>query len=161
MLEENKERLSKTEYDKIGDMLLELMAECPHVPKSLKNVKGGILYDEIGAGLCVFILTDGGRRKKKCINGTLIAELNMRIAYQSKPDGNGTRIDAQEIANKMVDWFCDLENLPQLTNGTIITKFDASPVSSSRGETTKDGYVPYVSYVTMECELKEDDPLGL
>lgn len=154
MLEENKERLSKTEYDKIGDMLLELMAECPHVPKSLKNVKGGILYDEIGSGACVFILTDGGRRKERFISGTLIAEINMRIAYQSKPDGNGARIYAQEITNKIVDWFCDLENLPKLANGMKITKFDASPVSASRGETTKDGYVPYVSYVTMDCKMK-------
>lgn len=156
MLEENKERLSKTEYDKIGDMLLELMKECPHTPNRLKNLKGGILYDEIGAGECVFALTDGGRRKKKYVSGTLIAELNMRIAYQSKPDGNGTRIDAQEIANKIVDWFCDLENLPKLTKGRKITKFEASPILPSRYDTTKDGYVAYASNVAMECELKGD-----
>lgn len=154
MLEENKERLSKTEYDKIGDMLLELMAECPHVPKSLKNVKGGILYDEIGAGMCVFVLTDSGRRKEKYISGTLIAELNMRIAYQIKPSGNGDRIDAQEITNKIVEWFCDLENLPKLADGTKITKFEASPISSFRYDTTKDGYVAYASNVAIECKMK-------
>ena len=65
MPEEIKERLSKTEYDKVGEMLLELINDCPYTPSDLKGKAGGILYDEIGDGKGVFILTDGGRRKKK------------------------------------------------------------------------------------------------
>ena len=59
---EEKERLSKTEYDKVGEMLLELIAECPHVPQSVKNVPQGqgILIDSTGSGIGLFILTDGG-----------------------------------------------------------------------------------------------------
>ena len=64
MPEEIKERLSKTEYDKVGEMLLELIAECPYTPSDLKGKAGGILYDEIGDSKGVFILTDGGRREK-------------------------------------------------------------------------------------------------
>lgn len=41
MPEEIKERLSKTEYDKVGEMLLELIAECPFVPADLKDKAGG------------------------------------------------------------------------------------------------------------------------
>ena len=36
MPEEIKERLSKTEYDKVGEMLLELIAECPYIPEDAK-----------------------------------------------------------------------------------------------------------------------------
>ena len=42
MPEEIKERLSKTEYDKVGEMLLELIAECPYIPADLKGKTGGI-----------------------------------------------------------------------------------------------------------------------
>ena len=40
MPEEIKERLSKTEYDKVGEMLLELIAECPFIPTGA-NIKIG------------------------------------------------------------------------------------------------------------------------
>lgn len=154
MPEEIKERLSKTEYDKVGEMLLELIAECPYTPSDLKGKAGGILYDEIGDSKGVFILTDGGIRKKKYVSGTIIAVLNMRISYQSAPKTNPQRINAQEVANNIVDWLCDLENLPDLTNDRKIIKFDASPISAFRYESTKDGYIAYTSNVVMECEMK-------
>ena len=154
MPEEIKERLSKTEYDKVGEMLLELIAECPYVPEAVKNMQSSILYDEIGSGKGIFILTDGGRRKKKYVSGTIIAELNMRISYQSAIKTNAQRINAQETANNIVDWLCDLENLPQLTKGRKITKFEASPISAVRYDATKDGYIAYTSNVIMECEMK-------
>ena len=154
MPEEIKERLSKTEYDKVGEMLLELIAECPYTPSDLKGKAGGILYDEIGESKGVFILTDGGRREKKYISGTIIAVLNMRISYQSAPKTNPQRINAQEIANNIVDWLCDLENLPELTKDRKIIRFDASPISAVRYDSTKDGYIAYTSSVIMECKMK-------
>ncbi len=54
MPEEIKERLSKTEYDKVGEMLLELIAECPYIP-----VGANIKYNSKDVGKCVYIITAG------------------------------------------------------------------------------------------------------
>ena len=154
MPEEIKERLSKTEYDKVGEMLLELIAECPHVPEVLKNDPYGILYDDIGTGKGIFILTDGGRVKKKYVSGTIIATINMQVAYQSAIKTNPQRINAQETVNSITGWLGDLENLPKLTDGRTITKFEASGSYASRDNTTQDGYVVFVADVVMEYEKK-------
>ena len=53
MPEEIKERLSKTEYDKVGEMLLELIAECPYIPADLKGKAGGIQYQSMGTDKCI------------------------------------------------------------------------------------------------------------
>ena len=152
---EEKERLSKTEYDKVGEMLLELIAECPHVPQSVKNVPQGqgILIDSIGTGLGLFILTDGGRVKKRNVLGGFEAVVNMQIVYQSKSDTNSKRINAQDTVDKITGWLGDLENLPKLTDNRTITKFDSSGARSSRSDTTSDGYVKYASDVVMEYEV--------
>lgn len=151
-MNEEKERLSKTEYDKVGEMLLELIAECPYVPESVKNVPQGmgILIDSTGEGMGLFILTDGGRVKKRNVLGGFEAVINMQIAYQSKADTNLKRINAQETVNKITGWLGDLENLPKLTGKRVITKFEASGSYSSRETTTQDGYVAFVANVAME-----------
>ena len=55
MLDE-KERLSDKEYESIGRLLLELIAECPYVPDAVAQEPGGILYQSIGTkasiGIC-------------------------------------------------------------------------------------------------------------
>ncbi|MBD5554056.1 MAG: hypothetical protein HDQ95_01560 [Roseburia sp.] len=144
-----------TEYDKVGEMLLELIAECPHVPQSVKNVPQGmgILIDSTGTGLGIFILTDGGRVKKRNVIGGFEAVINMQIAYQSKADTNSKRINAQETANKITGWLGDLENLPKLTGNRTITKFEASGSYASRDSTTQDGYVAFAADVVMEYEV--------
>lgn len=148
------EVLNKKEYDTIGKMLIELMEECPYVPESLKDSVTGIMYDNVGSEKGIFILTDGGRRKKKYVSGTLIAEVNMRISYQTAATSDNLRINAQETVNKIINWLSDLANLPKLTGGRKITKFEAFPFSAVRYETTKDGYVAYTAPVIMECEMK-------
>lgn len=155
---EEKERLSKTEYDKVGEMLLELIAECPYVPQAVRNVPQGmgILIDSTGTGLGLFILTDGGRVKQRYISGSFVAAINMQIAYQSKADTNSKRINAQETVNKITGWLGDLDNLPKLTGNRTITKFDSSGAYASRETTTQDGYVAFVADVTMEYMKKGD-----
>lgn len=155
MAEEVKEKLSKSEYDKVGEMLLELIAECPHVPQAVRNVPHGmgILIDSTSTGLGLFILTDGGRVKKRNVLGGFEAVINMQIAYQSKADTNSKRINAQETVNKITGWLGDLENLPKLTGNRTITKFDSSGAYASRETTTQDGYVAFVADVVMEYEV--------
>lgn len=148
MLEENKERLSKTEYDKIGDMLLELMGDCPYIPKDAK-----IKYNSKDVGKCVCIFTTGGNIKSKNVLGGFTAELTMQIAYKSSPQGNGAMIDAQDVLEKITGWLEDIENLPRLTNNRTIIKITAGASFPAVEDVEGDNSTVYVSNVVMEYEV--------
>ena len=149
MAEEIKERLSKTEYDKVGEMLLELIAECPYIPKDAK-----IKYNSKDVGKCVYIITAGGGIKKWDIAGGFTAELNIQLAYQSFPTGNGQMINAQSVLDNIAGWLEDVENLPKLTGNRKITKFTASDSFSAVEEVEGDKATVYVSNVVMEYRKK-------
>lgn len=148
MLEENKERLSKTEYDKIGDMLLELMGDCPYIPKDAK-----IKYNSKDVGKCVCIFTTGGSIKSKNVLGGFTAELTMQIAYKSSPKGNGAMIDAQDVLEKITGWLEDFDNLPKLTNNRTITKITAGASFPAVEDVEGDNATVYASNVVMEYEV--------
>lgn len=149
MPEEIKERLSKTEYDKVGEMLLELIAECPFIPKDAK-----IKYNSKDVGKCVYIITAGGGIKKWDISGGFTADLNIQLAYQSFPTGNGQMINAQSVLDNIAGWLEDVENLPKLTGNRKITKFTASDSFSAVEEVEGDKATVYVSNVVMEYRKK-------
>lgn len=149
MSEEIKERLSKTEYDRIGDMLLELFADCPHIPKDAK-----IKYNALEVGKCVCIATAGGVIKKRDIIGGFTAELSLRILYQSFPTGNGDMIKAQAVVDNITSWLEDIENFPKLTGNRKITKITAEPSFSTVEQVENDKATVYVSNVTMEYRKK-------
>lgn len=149
MPEEIKERLSKTEYDKVGEMLLELIAECPFIPKDAK-----VKYNSKDVGKCVYIITAGGGIKKWDIIGGFTADLNIQLAYQSFPTGNGQMINAQSVLDNIAGWLEDVENLPKLTGNRKITKFTASDSFSTVEEVEGDKATVYVSNVVMEYRKK-------
>ena len=153
MLEENKERLSRAEYDKIGDMLLELMNDCPYVPKDSKGQKIKIKYNAKDVGTCVCIFTTGGNIKSKNVLGGFTAELTMQIAYKSAPQGNGAMIDAQNVLEKITGWLEDFENLPKLTNNRTITKITAGASFPTIDDVEGDNATVYASNVVMEYEV--------
>lgn len=152
MSEQVKEILPKAERESLGRMLLDLMYECPNVPNSIKD-KEQIYYNSTSDGKGIFILTDGGRIKKKDIYGFFTATINMQIAYQAFPTDNDTTIAAQERLEKITEWFSDLDNLPTLAGDRKITKFDASGGYPSRDASNKDASVVFVSDVAMEYEV--------
>ena len=117
MPEEIKERLSKTEYDKVGEMLLELIAECPYIPKDAK-----IKYNALEVGKCVSISTARGNIKKRNVLGGFTAELVIRIMYQSFPKTNAQMINAQAVVDDIAGWLEDIQNLPSMTGNRTITK---------------------------------------
>lgn len=149
MPEEIKERLSKTEYDKVGEMLLELIAECPYIPKDAK-----VKYNSKDVGKCVYIITAGGGIKKWDITGGFTAELNIQVAYQSFPQGNGQMINAQAIVDNITGWMEDIENLPRLTKNRTITKITAGGTFPDVEEVEGDKATVYVSNVVMEYRKK-------
>lgn len=126
MAEEIKERLSKTEYDKVGEMLLELIAECPYIPADLQGAPN-IFYQSMGTGKCIGILTlPGAKYVKKNVLGGFTAQVGFRVAYKSSPKNNLQTINAQSVVDDIMGWLEDTDNLPNLSNGRTITKITAS-----------------------------------
>lgn len=155
MSEETKERLSKTEYEKVGEMLLELIAECPFVPEELLQ-NGRILYDDTDSEAGIFILTDGGRIKKKYVSGTFIAAINIRIIFQGFPTTNIQRINAQNTVDGIKEWFDNIKTPPKLTGGRTITKFEASGSYPAREDAEENKSVAFMADVAMEYQKKGD-----
>lgn len=153
MLKEREERLSKTEYDKIGDMLLELMGDCPYIPKDSKGQKIKIKYNSKDVGKCVCIFTTGGNIKSKNVLGGFTAELTMQIAYKSSPQGNGAMIDAQNVLEKITGWLRDFENFPRLTGGRKITDITTGASFPTIDDVEGDNATVYASNVVMEYEV--------
>ena len=145
MPEEIKERLSKTEYNKVGEMLLELISECPYIPKDAK-----VKYNSKDVGKCVYIITAGGSIKKRNVLGGFTAELTIQIAYQSFPQGNGQMINAQAVVDNITSWLEDVENLPSLTENRKVTKITASGSFPDVEEVEGDKSTVYASNIIME-----------
>lgn len=150
MKEEIKERLSKTEYDKVGEMLLELIAECPFIPKDAK-----VKYNSLEVGKCVSISTAGGSIKKKNVLGGFTAELTVQVLYQSFPTTNSQMINSQSVVDNITSWMEDVENLPYLSKNRKVTKITASPSFSDVIEVGGDKSTVYVSNLTLEYKKEE------
>lgn len=149
MPEEIKERLSKTEYDKVGEMLLELIAECPFIPKDAK-----IKYNALEVGKCVSISTIGGNIKKRNVLGGFTAELVIRIMYQSFPKTNAQMINAQAVVDDIAGWLEDIQNLPSMTGNRTITKITTSGSFSDVIEVEGDKSTVYAADAVMEYEVE-------
>ena len=149
MPEEIKERLSKTEYDKVGEMLLELIAECPFIPKDAK-----VKYNSKDVGKCVYIITAGGNIKSRNVLGGFTAELTIQVAYQSFPQGNGQMINAQAVVDNITSWLEDVENLPSLTENRKVTKITASGSFPDVEEVEGDKSTVFAANVVMEYEVE-------
>lgn len=153
MDEKPKERLSKAEYDRMGDMLLEMLADCPYIPKDTK-----IKYNAMDTGKCVCIATLGGNIKKRNVLGGFTAELSLQIAYQSFPQGNGQVINAQAVVDNITAWLEDVTNLPKLTGKRTITKITADGSFPTVQEVEGDKSTVFAANVVMEYK-KDDDSL--
>lgn len=149
MPEEIKERLSKTEYDKVGEMLMELIAECPYIPEDTK-----IKYQSKDVGKCVYIITAGGGIKNRNVLGGFTAELNIQIAYQGFPKSNAQMINAQAVVDNITGWLEDIQNLPKLTGNRVITKITASGSFADVEEVEGDKSTVFASNVIMEYEAE-------
>lgn len=154
-MEENREHLSKTEYDKVGEMLLELVAKCPFIPADLKDKAGGIQYQSMGEGKCIGILTlPGAKYVKKNVLGGFTAQVHFQIAYKGFPINNKQRIDAQAVVDSIMDWLENIQNLPGLSGSRTITKVTASSSFATVDEVSNDKSTVFVADAVMEYEAE-------
>lgn len=153
MNEEIKEQLTKQEYDKVGDMLLELIKACPKVPEDLKDKEEGILYQSMSTGRCLGIITlPGAKYVKKNVLGGFTAQVSFQIAYKSLPTTNQQRIDAQNTVDQIMGWMEDVKGLPSLTGGRVVTKITASSSFASKDDVSDDKNAVFVADAVMEYE---------
>ena len=155
MSEEVKERLSKEEYEKVGEMLLELIAACPHIPEDLKDRAGGIKYQSMSTETCIGILTlPGAKYVSFDISGGFTAQVNFQIAYKSFPTTNAQNINAQAVVDSIMDWLENVESLPKLSGGRTITKITASNSFASVDEVGDDKSTVFVADAVMQYRKK-------
>lgn len=153
MSEEVKDSLSKTEYEKVGDILLELVAACPHTPSDLKEKAGGIQYQSMGTDKCIGILTlPTSKYIKKDVLGGFTAQVSFQIAYKGFPVTNEQRINAQAVVDNIMGWLEDIDNLPKLTGGRTITKITASSSFATEDKVGVDKSTVFVADAVMEYE---------
>lgn len=155
MSEEVKEQLSKQEYDKVGEMLLELIKACPKVPEDLKDKEEGILYQSMSTGRCLGIITlPGAKYVGHDITGGFTAKVNFQVAYKSMPKSNNQRIDAQNVVDQIMGWLEDVQNLPKLTDGRKVTEITASSSFATVDEVNNDKSTIFISDAVMEYKKK-------
>lgn len=155
MSKEIKDRLSKEEYGKVGEMLLELIKACPQTPADLKDKAGGIQYQSRGVDRCISILTlPGAKYVNFDITGGFTAQINFQIAYKSFPKTNQQRIDAQTVVDNIMDWLENVESLPKLSGGRTITKITASSSFASVDDVGDDTSTVFAADAVMEYRKK-------
>ena len=136
--EEIRDGLSRNEYDKVGEMLLELINACPYTPPDLQ---GGIKYQAMSTERCIGVITlTGAKYVSRNVLGGFTAQVNFQIAY------------AQGVVDNIMSWLEDLKNLPKLSGGRTITKITASSSFASVDEANQDESTVYVANAVMEYE---------
>ena len=149
-MSETVEFLSKTEYNTVGEMLLNLIAECPCIPEGLTLQYQSLKVDE---SIGVFTLP-GAKYLKKNVMGGFTAQINFQVAYKSFPTTNGGRIESQSIVDKIMDWLEKVDELPVLSGGRTITKITASNSVAYTDTTGKDKSIAFAADAVMEYEAE-------
>lgn len=144
------ELLSKTEYNTIGEMLLNLIAQCPYIPEGLTLQYQNIKTDE---SIGVFTLP-GAKYLKKNVMGGFTAQVNFQVAYKSFPSNNGARIKSQSVVDNIMDWLEKVDELPKLSGGRTITRITASNSVAYTDATGEDKSIIFAADAVMEYEAE-------
>lgn len=122
MLSEEKEPLSKQEYDKIGNLLLDLVKGCPSIPEKVP-----VQYQSIDTVESIGIYTlPGAKYLKRNVIGGFTAQIKFQIAYRSFPTSNNQRINSQAKVDTIMNWLEEYGKMQKLSGGRTITKITAS-----------------------------------
>lgn len=150
MNEEKFEQLSRTEYDTIGRMILELVAGCPYIPEGLTPQ-----YQSIDTTESVGIFTlPGAKYLRWDVIGGFTAQINFQIAYKSFPGTNAQRINSQAVVDSIMAWLEKVEELPKLSGGRKITKITASNSVPYVDKAGDDKSVTFAADAVMEYRKK-------
>jgi len=146
---EKVEQLSPEEYELIGNALYELMKRCPYIPK-----KTELGYQIRAKGVSLSLVTVSSVVKNRDILDGFTAEVRFQIAYKSFPSTNLQRINAQAVLDKIIKWFTELTEYPELTEKRKITSISAAPSLPFVDRADADGNVVFAADAVMEYKKK-------
>lgn len=148
MPSEEKELLSKQEYEKIGKLLLDLVKGCPHIPDKVP-----VQYQSIGTGESIGIYTlPGAKYLKRNVIGGFTAQIKFQIAYRSFPTSNDQRINNQDRVDKIMCWLEEYGTMKMLSGGRTITKITASNSLPYKDKAGDDKNIIFAADAVMEYE---------
>ncbi|MBO5283657.1 MAG: hypothetical protein J6B43_11145 [Lachnospiraceae bacterium] len=149
-MSETVELLSITEYNTIGEMLLNLIAECPYIPEGITPQ-----YQNIGTAESIGVYTlPGAKYLKKNVLGGFTAQVKFQVAYKSFPAGNGDRINSQSVVDQIMEWLEKVNELPALSGNRVITKITASNSVAYKDVSGEDKSITFAADAVMEYEAE-------
>jgi hypothetical protein len=152
-MSEKVETLEKKEYNTVGEMLVNLVNQCPIVSES--ETKIPVKYQSAGTGLCLSIYTlPGAKYLKKNVMGGFTAQIKFQIAYKGFSTNTTQIIKAQAFVDSIMDWLEDSDNLPALSNNRTITNITSTNSVPYADETGSDGSIVFAADATMEYEAE-------
>ena len=83
-----------------------------------------------------------------------IAEVRFQISYKSFPSTNLQRMNAQAVLDKIIKWFTELTEYPELTEKRKITSISAAPSLPFVDRADADGNVVFAADAVMEYKKK-------
>ena len=144
------EALSINEYKTVGDMLLNVIAQCPHIPKGLvPQINSRATEKSVG----IFSL-GGSKYVEKYIDGGFKGQIQFEVSYKSFPTSNGQRINAQAVVDDIMSWLENLEELPSLSDDRKITEITATNSSPFVDEVGEDKSTVFAAFGAMEYKKK-------
>lgn len=149
-MSETVELLSITEYNTIGEMLLNLIAECPYIPE-------GIIpqYQSIGTAESIGVFTlPGAKYLKRNVMGGFTAQVKFQVEYKSFPTGNRDRISSQSVVDQIMEWLEKVNELPALSGNRVITKITASNSVAYQDTSGEDKSITFAADAVMEYEAE-------
>lgn len=146
---EKVERLSPEEYELIGNALYELMKRCPYIPN---NTELG--YQIRAKGISLSLVTVSSVVRSRDVLDGFIAEVRFQISYKSFPSTNLQRMNAQAVLDKIIKWFTELTEYPELTEKRKITSISAAPSLPFVDRADADGNVVFAADAVMEYKKK-------
>jgi hypothetical protein len=152
-MREKVETLEKKEYNTVGEMIVNIVSQCPTITES--ETKIPIKYQYADTGVCLSIYTlPGAKYLKKNVMGGFTAQVKFQIAYKGFGTSNGKIIDAQAFIDSIMDWLEDVKELPALSNGRTITSITATNSVPYKDETGSDNSIVFAADATMEYEAE-------
>lgn len=150
-MSEKVETLEKKEYNTVGEMLVNLVRECPVIKESETTVR----YQFAETGKCISIYTlPGAKYLKKNVMGGFTAQVKFQIAYKGFKTTSPQIIAAQDFVDSIMDWLEDSDNLPALSDNRTITNITSTNSVAYTDETGSDGSIVFAADATMEYEAE-------
>jgi hypothetical protein len=152
-MSEKVESLEKKEYNTVGEMLVNLISQCPVITSSKITIP--VKYQYADTGVCLSIYTlPGAKYLKKNVMGGFTAQVKFQIAYKGFGTSNQKIVDAQAFVDSIMDWLEDSDNLPALSDNRTITNITSTNSVAYADEAGSDGSIVFAADATMEYEAE-------